>query len=71
MAATTLGTSPTGRPHATVMGPRLRLTVSGGTFAASLDDDIQEAATLDELREAGTEPGRGWWDRNGRRGRRR
>lgn len=53
VAATTLGTSPTGRPHATVMGPRLRLTVSGGTFAASLDDDIQEAATLDELREAG------------------
>lgn len=49
---TALGASPTDQPPTTSMGPSLRLTVSGGTIVASLDGDVNEPATLDELREA-------------------
>jgi hypothetical protein len=48
-AATALGASP-GGPPAPVTGPRLRLTVTGTTITGSLDGDVEEAATLDELR---------------------
>jgi hypothetical protein len=49
VAATALGASP-GGPPAPVTGPRLHLTVTGTTITGSLDGDVEEAATLDELR---------------------
>jgi hypothetical protein len=49
VAATALGASP-GGPPAPVTGPRLRLIVAGGAITGSLDGDIEEAVTLDELR---------------------
>lgn len=53
VAATALGASPgggSGPAEPATTGPRLRLTVTGGSITGSLDGDIEEAATLDELR---------------------
>jgi hypothetical protein len=51
VAATALGASQTVVPAtAATGGPRLRLTVTGGSITGSLDGDVEEAATLDELR---------------------
>jgi hypothetical protein len=47
-AGTVMGTSaPTAE-----LGPRLSLVVTGGAIAASLDADVEEAATIDDLRMA-------------------
>jgi hypothetical protein len=55
VAATALGASPgsgSGPAAAGPNGPRLRLTVTGTSITGSLDGDVEEAATLDELRQA-------------------
>jgi hypothetical protein len=50
VAATALGTAPGGDAGSAAAGPRLRLIVAGGAITGSLDGDVDEAVTLDELR---------------------